>query len=99
MLRRQSVSQSLLVSSPILSQDQIFVTVRQLRVGWGWVPSLIRGRVCRLQLTMVLANAVILVSESRGTYNLILLPRVRNSPKLEGQIPVFISSRNRAAQL
>jgi hypothetical protein len=48
--------------------DQIFVTVRQLRV------SLTREWVCRLQLLLVLASAVILESESRGTRDHILLP-------------------------
>jgi hypothetical protein len=31
------------------SYDQIFITVRQLRVCWYGAPSLTRGRVCRLQ--------------------------------------------------
>jgi hypothetical protein len=40
-------------------QDQIFVTLRQLRVCLCWVPSLTRGRVCLLQLLLTLVNAVI----------------------------------------
>jgi hypothetical protein len=32
--------------------DQIFITVRQLRVCWYVAPSLTRGRVCRLQLLL-----------------------------------------------
>jgi hypothetical protein len=48
---------------------------------WGWA--------CRLQLLLVLASAVILRSESRGTHGHIL------APNLEGQVPVFISHRKR----
>jgi hypothetical protein len=40
---------------------------------WG---TLTRGRVCRLQLLFVLASAVILWSESRGTRDHILLSRI-----------------------
>jgi hypothetical protein len=46
-----------------------------------------------------LASAVILGSESRGTRDNILLPQIRDSPNLEGQVPVFITPRNRVAQL
>jgi hypothetical protein len=62
------------------SYDQIFVTVRQLRVWWFWAPSLTRGRVCRLQLLLALARGVILGSESRGTRYHILLSRIQNFP-------------------
>jgi hypothetical protein len=58
-----------------------------------------RELVCRLQLLLVLASAVILGSESRGTRDHILLSQIRDSPYVEGQVPVFISPRNRVAQL
>jgi hypothetical protein len=58
-----------------------------------------RGRVCRLQSVLILARAVILGSESRGTHDHILLSQIRDSPSLEGQVPVFISRTNRVAQL
>jgi hypothetical protein len=58
-----------------------------------------RGRVCRLQLLLVLASAVIFGYESRGTYDHILLSQIRDSPNLEGQVPVFISPRNMVSQL
>jgi hypothetical protein len=61
--------------------------------------SLTRGWICRLQLLLVLASAVILGSEPSGTHDHILLPQIRNFPNLEGQVPVFISPRNRVAQL
>jgi hypothetical protein len=55
--------------------------------------------VCRLQLLLALASAVILRSESRGTHDHILLSQIRDSANLEGQVPVFIPPRNRLAQL
>jgi hypothetical protein len=72
------------------AQDQIFVTVRHFRVCCCGAPSLMRGRVCRLQLLLVLASAVILGSDSRGTHDHILLFQIQYSPNLEGQVPVFI---------
>jgi hypothetical protein len=63
-------------------------------------PSLTKGWVCRLQLLLVLASAVILRSEPRGSHDHILLSQIRDPrPNLEGQVPVFISPRNRTAQL
>jgi hypothetical protein len=56
-----------------------------------------RRWVCRLQLLLGLASAVILKSESRGTYH-ILLSEIRDSPNLEGQISVFMSPWNKVAQ-
>jgi hypothetical protein len=46
-----------------------------------------------------LASAVILLSESRGTHAHILLSQIRDTSNVEGQAPVFISPRNRVAQL
>jgi hypothetical protein len=57
-----------------------------------------RGWVCRLQLLLVLASAINLRFESRGTHD-ILLSQIRDSPNLEGQALVFISPRNRVARL
>jgi hypothetical protein len=59
--------------------------------------SLTTGWVCRLQMLLALASAVILRSEFRRTNDNILLSQIRVSPNLEGQVPVFISPRNRAA--
>jgi hypothetical protein len=50
--------------------------------------SLTRRWVCRLQLLLVLASAVILRSDSRGTRDHILLSQIRDSPNLEDQVPV-----------
>jgi hypothetical protein len=56
------------------------------------------GRICRLQLLLVLASAVILGSLSRGTHDHILLSQNRDSPSLEGQVTEFIP-QNRVAHL
>jgi hypothetical protein len=80
-------------------QDQIFITARHLRVCWCGTPSLSRGRVCRLQLLLAVASAVILRSESRGTHSHILVSQVRDSPNLEALVTVFLSPRTRMAQL
>jgi hypothetical protein len=55
--------------------------------------------VCRLQLLLALASAVIHVSEPRGTRDHILLSQTRDSPNLEGYVPVVISPRNWVNQL
>jgi hypothetical protein len=84
-----SLSVCLGVKHPSGVYDQIFVTVRQLRVCLCGALSLTRERVCRLQLLLVLASAVILGSESRGTRDHILLSQIRDSLYLEGQVPVI----------
>jgi hypothetical protein len=61
--------------------------------------SLTRGWVCRLQLILVLASAVILRCEYRRTRDHILLSQIRDSPNLQGQVPVFISPMKRVARL
>jgi hypothetical protein len=67
------------IKHPSGAYDQIFITVWQLRVCWFGAPSLTRGRVCRLQLLLVLASAIIFGSESRRTRGYILLSQIRDS--------------------
>jgi hypothetical protein len=45
------------------------------------------------------ATTFMLMSESRGTHGHILPSQIRDSPKLEGQVPVLIYPRNRVARL
>jgi hypothetical protein len=52
-----------------------------------------RGRVCSFQLLMGLSSGVFLGSESS------VLSQYWDCPNLEGQVPVFMSPRNRVAQL
>jgi hypothetical protein len=60
--------------------------------------SLTRGWVWRLQLLLGLASTVILRFESRRIHDHILLSQIRNSPNLEGQVPIFISPSNRVVR-
>jgi hypothetical protein len=60
---------------------------------------LTRGRVCRLQLLLILASAAILRSESHGIHDHILLSQIWDSLNPEGQVSIFISPRNGVAQL
>jgi hypothetical protein len=93
---RQSVR---LGDKPLETHDQYFFF--QLNI-CGHSPyvtsSLTRGWVCSLQLLLALSSAVILRSESLGTHH-ILLSQIRDSPNLEGQVPAFISPRNRVTKL
>jgi hypothetical protein len=82
----------------IWSPCPIFI-VRQLWICWREAPSSTRGRVCSLQLLLGLASADTLGSEYHRTRNHILMPHIWNSPNLEGQVPVFVSPRNRVGQL
>jgi hypothetical protein len=68
------------IKHPSGAYDQIFITVGQLRVCWCGASSLTRGRVCRLQLLLALASAVILGSESLGTCDRILLSHIWDFP-------------------
>jgi hypothetical protein len=71
---------------PFGAYDQILIFVWQLRVCWFGASSLTRGGVCRLQLLLVLASAVIFGSESRRTRGHILLSRL----KFESYCPVHV---------
>jgi hypothetical protein len=92
---RQSVS---LGAKALEIQDQYFFQPNKRCYSHYIASSLTRRGVYRLQLFLVFASAVILGSESRRTHDHILLSRIRDYPCLEGQIPVFISPRNRVAQ-
>jgi hypothetical protein len=68
------------IKLPCGACDQICINVRQLRICCYGALSLTRGQVCRLQLLLATASAVILGSESRGTRDYILLSQIRNFP-------------------
>jgi hypothetical protein len=63
----------LVLKHPSGAQDQVLITVRQLRVCWCGAPSLTWGRICPLQMLLGLASAVILEYDSCATHDHILL--------------------------
>jgi hypothetical protein len=93
---RQSVR---LGDKPLQIHDQYFFQLNTCGYSPYVTSSLTREWVCRLQLLLGLASAVILWFEFRSTHDHILLSQIRGSPNLEGQVPVFISPRERVAQL
>jgi hypothetical protein len=68
------------IKHPSGAYDQIFITVRQMRLCWFGALSLTRGRVCRLLFLLALSSAVILGSESLETRDYILLSQIRDFP-------------------
>jgi hypothetical protein len=96
---RFTANQFVLATSPLRLTTSIFFLLNTCMYSPYVTTSLTRGWVCRLQLLLGFASVVILRSESRGTHGHILLSQIRHSPKVEGQVPVFISRRKRVSQL
>jgi hypothetical protein len=103
---RPTVSRSVClgVRHPSGTRDQFFflleIYFRQLRVYYFVAPSLTRGRVCNLPYNCFWAlPEQSLLSRSPAVLTAIFYCLVWNSPNLEGQVPIFISPRNRVAQL
>jgi hypothetical protein len=86
-------------TKPLEDHDQYFFFQLNTCSYSAYVTSLTRGWVCRIQLLQAFAIAVTFGPESLGTHGHILLSQIRDSPNLEGQVPIFISPRNRVAQL
>jgi hypothetical protein len=92
------------VRPPSGARDQFFILLeisfRQLRVWYFVAPSLTRGRVCNLRYNCFWAlPEQWLLCRSPAELTAIFYCLIWDSPNLEGQVPVFISSRNRVAQL
>jgi hypothetical protein len=92
------------VRRPSGTYDQFFflleISFRQLRVCYFVAPSLTRGRVCNLLYNCFWAlPEQSLLGRSPAELKIIFYCLVWDSPNLEGQVPVFISPRNKVAQL
>jgi hypothetical protein len=91
---RYTANQFVLATSPLRLTTSNFILQLNTCCYSLYVPSyLTRGWVCRLHLLLVLARAVLLRPESRGTHDHILPSQIRDSPSLEGQVTIFISPR------
>jgi hypothetical protein len=76
-----TANQFILVTSPLRPTSRIFIFQPNTCCYSPYETfSLTRGWVCRLQLLLGLASAVILRSKSRGTDDNILLPQIPDSP-------------------
>jgi hypothetical protein len=83
-----AANQLILATSPLRLTTSNFIFQMNICGYYSYVTSnLTRGWVCTVQLLLVLASALILRSDSRGTRNHILLSQIRDSPNLEGQAP------------
>jgi hypothetical protein len=92
---RQSVC---LGTKPLETHDQQFLFQLNSSCHSPYITSsLTRGWICRLQLLVVLASAVILESKSSGIHDHTLLSEIRD-PNLEGYVPVFLFPRKSVAQ-
>jgi hypothetical protein len=97
---RFTANQFVLATSPLrLTTSNLIFQLNTCGYSPNVTSSLTRGWVYRLQLLLVLASAVILKSESRGTHNQILLSQIRDCPDLEGQVPILKSPWNKVALL
>jgi hypothetical protein len=94
---RPTVSRSVClgVKHHLRSKTRFLLPSTQWRIRWYKAPSLTGGRVCPLQMLLVLANTVILGSVSRGTHGHILLSQIRDFPNLEAQVSILYSPRTR----
>jgi hypothetical protein len=93
-------NQFVLATSPFRLTTSDFIL--QLNT-WGYNPyvtfSLTRGWVCRFNCCWSTPAQSFSGLTSCGTHDHILLSQIRDSPNLEGQVPVFISPRNRVVWL
>jgi hypothetical protein len=95
---RRSVGQSVMVSSPHLGSKTRFLLLSD---SWALLWATLSDERTDLSFTIAAGprQRSYLRSESRGTHDHILLSQIRDSSNLKGQVPAFISPRNRVAQL
>jgi hypothetical protein len=76
------------------------ISFRQVWICYSVAPSLTRGRVCNLLYNCFLAlPEQSLLGRSPAELMAIFYCVIWDSPNLDGQVPVFISPRNRIAQI
>jgi hypothetical protein len=96
---RQSVG----VRHPSGTRDQFFflleIFFRQLQVCYFVAPSLTRVRVCKLLLLLVSSAQSRSGLSPAGLNTIFYCSNPWHSHNLQGQVPVFISARNRVAQI
>jgi hypothetical protein len=81
---RFTANHSILATSPLRVTTNNFFQLNTCGHSPYVTCCLTRGCVCRLQLLLVLASAVTLRSESRGTHDHILLSQIPDFPNLGG---------------
>jgi hypothetical protein len=94
---RFTANQFVLMTSPLRLTTSNFIFQLNTFDYSPYVTSSPRAWVCRLQLLLVLACAVILKPESHGNHDHILLSQIWDSHQPEGQVLIFISLRLRVA--
>jgi hypothetical protein len=92
------------VRRPFGTRDKFFLhlemSFRQLRLCYFVAPSLTRRQICNLLFNCFCAlPEQSLLGRSPAELTAIFYYLIWDSPNLEGQVPVFISPRNRVAQL
>jgi hypothetical protein len=90
----------------VTNRSQIYITTDGQLVSPGILSSRSDFSYCRsdrertgLSFTTAAGTRQLSHSETLETHDHILLPHIRDSFNLEGQVPVFISPRNRVTQL
>jgi hypothetical protein len=102
--RSHITTDSLGVRRPSGTRDQFVflldIFFKQLRLCYFVAPSLTRGQVCNLLYNCFWAlPEQSLLGRGPAELTAIFYCLIWDSPNLEGQVPVFISPRNRVAQL
>jgi hypothetical protein len=92
------------VRRPSGTRDQFFflleISFRQLRLCYFVAPSLTRGQVCNLLYNCFWAfPEQSLLGRSPAELTAIFYCLIWDSPNLEGQVPVFLSPKNKVAEL
>jgi hypothetical protein len=75
------------------------IIFRQPRICWCRAPYVTRGWVCSFKCCWASSAQSFSGLSPTGIMTMFLLSQIWDSPNLEGQVPIFISPRNKGAQL